>query len=143
MKSQAGYTGWKIGSTPMIVQDADGDHNGPVGQITAHVSGDEDGPICGWSFNVGDGRIVYCGEISNARFAELDEDERAAYGGKPFGWFLMCYWPDRSEVWAKCGTEEQSERMVTLIGSMLYAGHLWRQEDAGAAREMVDNATRE
>lgn len=104
--------------------------DGPVGQICSHVSGDEDGQIIGWSFNVGDGRIVYCGEISNRRFAELDEEERAAFGGKPFGWFLMCYWPDRSEVWAKAAGDEQARALVTLIGGMFYVGALWRQQEA-------------
>lgn len=103
-------------------------HNGPVGQLTSHVDQDEDGQIIGWSFNVGDGRIVYAGEISNASFAALDEDVRAAFGGKPFGWFLMCFWPDRHEVWAKCAGDDESRHLVTLIGSMLYAGMLWRKE---------------
>lgn len=120
------------------------DCDGPVGQVAAHVSGDEDGPICAWSFNVGDGRIVYAGEISDRTFALLDDEARAAFGGNSFGWYLICYWPDRSEVWAKCAGDDESRRLVTLIGSMLYAGSLWRAEndkhrdEVAAIRREVD-----
>lgn len=128
--------------TPVVNADPESDADGPVGQLASHVSCDEDGQIIGWSFNVGDGRIVYAGEISNRSFAELDKDARAAFGGKPFGWFLMCFWPDRHEVWAKCAGDDESRRLVTLIGSMLYAGALWRQEDVAGARAIVDHATK-
>jgi hypothetical protein len=114
---------------------------GKVGELTAIVSGYDDGPICGWSFDVGDGRLIYAGEISNHNFSELDEDACEAFGGKPFGWFLMCFWHDRQEVWAKCAGEDEARRLVTLIGSMLYAGFLWRQEDHAKARQLVEHAT--
>jgi hypothetical protein len=127
--------------TPIVNADPESDHDGPVGQLAASVEGDEDGQIIGWSFNVGDGRIIYCGEISNRNFDALDEDARAAFGGKPFGWFLMCFWPDRCEVWAKCAGDDEARRLVTLIGSMLYAGKLWRDDDFAGARAMVDHAT--
>lgn len=117
------------------------DDDGPVGQLCPHVSGNEDGPICGWSFNVGDGRIIHCGEISKAAFADLSREQREAYGGKPFGWFLMCYWHDRHEIWAKVGDEDLARRMVLMIGSMLYAGALWRAGDVEASRKAVDDAT--
>lgn len=108
--------------------------NGPVGQLCQIVSGDEDGPTCGWSFNVGDGRIVYAGEITNRAFAELDPDQQAALGGKPVGWFLIIYWPDRHEVFAKAKDEAAAQALVATLGATLYAGHLWRQEDREGAR---------
>jgi hypothetical protein len=92
------------------------DDDGPVGTLTQHVSGDEDGPTCGWSFNVGDGRIVYGGEITRRRFAELDPEHRAALGNSIMGWFLMLYSPDGVRVLGKASDEDAARDAVEWVG---------------------------
>lgn len=89
--------------------------------VVRHNSGDADGEIVGWSFSLVDGRELWCGEISRARFAEMDDNEKAAMGSHD-GWFLILHTHSDWTVLGKAVNEHRARELVDLIGNALLAG---------------------
>lgn len=93
---------------------------GPIGVTTQHLSS-EDGPIVGWSHNLGGGRIVWCGGLPRASFAELEREHQEAMHNA-FGWFLVIYEREGRTVLGKAVDEYRARELVDLIATGLRSG---------------------
>lgn len=87
------------------------------GQVTWHCSEEGGGPDCGYSLGLGEGRILWCGEISKSRHAEAGEE--AAELGNDFGWWIILYDNQTSHVVAKCVNTDVAREMVDAIASAM------------------------
>lgn len=83
------------------------------GLVTWHCSEDGGGPDCGYSLGLGDGHILWCGEITKARHAEAGEE--AAELGNDFGWWVILYQGQMSTVVAKCVNDTAAREMVDVL----------------------------
>lgn len=123
MVDQVGQTWDKQDAAPSVDDDLDTPaHSGPVGQLTQHVSG-EDGPTVGWEFNLGGGRYVWGGEISEALFEDFDRDQKDAMTGY-FGFFIILYEPE-PRVIGKAVDEYEARALVEFVGRAMMAGAVY------------------
>ena len=71
----------------------DGEDETEIGRVIWHSTDEDSGPDVGISTGMGKGRSLWIGEITNHRWDELDDEQKAATGGTSAGWWLMIY-PD-------------------------------------------------
>lgn len=93
------------------------EHCGKVGVLTQHID-DEDGPTVGWEFNLGNDRLIWCGELSRRSFAEMEPDHQAAMGND-FGWFIVFYERAGRRVLGKAVDECAAKELAEMIGKSL------------------------
>ena len=89
------------------------------GQITWHCSEEDGGPDVGIGLGLGDGRMLWVGEITRSRHEEAGED--AAALGSDGGWWLILYGPDSSEVLAKMVNCEAANALMDTLTPVLRA----------------------
>lgn len=89
-----------------------------LGQVTWHSSDEESGPDIGISIDLGDGVILYVGEISRDLHAS---DPEAVALGEDFGWWLTLYGPNPhagGEPIAKFVSAHAAREFVDLLVKM-------------------------
>jgi len=87
------------------------------GLVTWHTSEEGGGPDCGYSLGLGDGRMLWCGEISKQRHAEAGEEAVAI--GNDFGWWIIIYDGQSNSVVAKCINHIAAREMVDAIAAAM------------------------
>jgi hypothetical protein len=90
------------------------------GKVTWHCSEEGGGPDVGVSLGLGDGRILWCGEITKHRHAEAGEE--AAALGDDFGWWLILYGKKESHVIAKCVNGYVARDMLDVLAATMSKG---------------------
>lgn len=84
------------------------------GRVVWHSSDDSGMPDVGMSVGLGDGRMLYAGEISDARHAET---EGASDIGPALGWWVILYGQNKSTVVGRCVDEETARALIEGIGA--------------------------
>lgn len=84
-----------------------------IGGVTWHSSEDDGGPDVGISVYLGDGKRLWCGEISRSLFDECGGSEWFDDDG---GWFLVVYGPKANLV-AKVGDKDQMKDMIEMLAT--------------------------
>jgi hypothetical protein len=90
-------------------------HMYDLGRSTWHCSEEGGGPDVGISLGLGDGRMLWCGEIARDRWDEAGEDAKAL--GTDFGWWIILYSPDSAEVIGKCVSGEAAQRLMEQLAA--------------------------
>lgn len=85
------------------------------GRVTWHCSEEDSGPDVGLSLGLGDGRILWVGEISNSAHEEISG---AAALGNHFGWWLIAYTPE-CEVLGKFVNAEAARTFIDSLAEAM------------------------
>lgn len=88
--------------------------------LEKHVSGNEDSETVGWLWHIDAEHMVWCGEISRARFDEMEIEHQEAMRDD-YGWYLILYSNSRSVVLGKALDEYQGEDLAHTIALGLLA----------------------
>lgn len=86
------------------------------GHVTWHSSEDDGPPDCGYSVGMGDGRMLYIGEMPST---SLNEDPGAALLGSDGGWWMVVYEKNRSRVIGKVVDQYAADELVQLVCASL------------------------
>lgn len=87
--------------------------------LTRHIDG-EGGSTVGWEFNLGNGRLVWAGELSRQAFSELEPEQQTAMHDD-YGWFIVLYKRTESKVLGKAVDEDAAMALAEMIGMSLLA----------------------
>lgn len=90
------------------------------GRVTWHSSDEDSGPDVGLSVGLGDGRMLWVGEMSKQRIADT---EGAGELGSDGGWWVVVYGQTESTVVAKCVSAESARAMFDWIEVALRKAH--------------------
>lgn len=95
--------------------------------VEKHTSGGEDGETIGWRYLTGDGRSVWCGEISRSAYEDkLTEEQKFGAGESDGGWFIVLY-DDRkpigeqSEIIARVLDEDSGRMLAGIVAAGIKA----------------------
>lgn len=86
------------------------------GHVTWHSSDEDSGPDVGMTIGLGDGRMLWVGAISRARYAET---EGVSHLGDDFGWWIILYDQQGSTVVGKCRDAESAHTMIEWLEAAL------------------------
>ncbi len=90
------------------------------GRVTWHSSEEDAGPDVGLALGLGDGTILWCGEISRDRWLEIGGDDAGL--GNDCGWWIIIYSGAETIVVGK---------VVDAIAANALIDHLQLALDAG------------
>lgn len=86
------------------------------GKVTWHSSDEDSGPDVGLSIGLGDGRMLWVGEVSKSKIAEI---EGAVELGGDGGWWIVVYGQNESTVVGKCVSAESARVMFDWLEAAL------------------------
>src|SRR3990167_5454630 len=88
-----------------------------LGRVTWHCSEEGGGPDVGISLGLGNGRMLWCGEITKDRWE--DAGPEAAALGNDFGWWIILYAKDETKVIGKCLDQRAAQDMIETLAAAL------------------------
>lgn len=86
------------------------------GHVAWHSSDEHSGPDVGLSIGLGDGRMLWVGEMSRTKHGETDG---ASVLGDAGGWWIILYGQNESTVVAKCVDAYSARTMCDWLAAAM------------------------